>query len=81
MGYFTPPEAPLARVRCFVGEDHNETAFEILRLELEHLLRKQAKLLNARSLGEATDGEILDYELRQEVIHDICQKLANSPAA
>jgi hypothetical protein len=53
---------------------------EALRLELVELLRKQAEL-TARSFGTATDSEILDYELRQEVIHDICQRLANYSAA
>lgn len=52
-----------------------------LRLELMELLRKQTEHLNARSLGAATDGEIIDYELRQEVIHDLCNQLANSEAA
>ncbi|MFL6303361.1 MAG: hypothetical protein ACJ72H_07455 [Candidatus Sulfotelmatobacter sp.] len=35
-------------------------------------------ILDARSLGAANEGEVVDYELRQEVIHDICQILANS---
>jgi hypothetical protein len=54
---------------------------ETLRLELVELLQKQAELLNARSLGSASDVEVIDYELRQEVINDICQQLANSSAA
>ena len=54
---------------------------EALRLELVELLRRQSELLNARELGTTSDGEILDYELRQEVIRDICQQLANSSAA
>jgi len=54
---------------------------EPLRLELMELLRKQAEHLNARSLGTATDAEIIDFELRQEVIHDLCKQLANSEAA
>lgn len=52
-----------------------------LRLQLIELLRKQADCLNARSLGAATDVEIIDFELRQEVIHDLCKQLANSDIA
>lgn len=54
---------------------------EGLRLELLELLRKQAEHLNAQSLGSATEAEIIDYELRQEVIHDLCKRLANFNAA
>jgi hypothetical protein len=52
-----------------------------LRLELTALLQKQAELLNARVLGSAADGDIIDYELRQDVINEICQQLAKSSAA
>jgi hypothetical protein len=54
---------------------------ETLRLELVELLQKQGELLHARSLGSAADGDIIDYELRQGVINEICQRLANSTAA
>ena len=54
---------------------------EGLRLELVELLRKQNELLESRTLGTASDAEILDYELRQEVIRDLCNELANSRAA
>jgi len=54
---------------------------EELRAELAQLLRKQNELLEARTFGSATDAEILEYELRQEAIHDICRRLANSAAA
>jgi hypothetical protein len=53
-------------------------AQESLRMELVQLLRKQKDILDARSLGAANEGEVVDYELRQEVILDICQILANS---
>jgi hypothetical protein len=33
---------------------------ETLRLELVELLYKQAELLNARSLGSAADGDVID---------------------
>jgi len=52
-----------------------------LRFELAQLLRKQNELLESRTFGSATESEILEYELRQEVIHDICRRLANSAAA
>ena len=54
---------------------------ETLRLELVELLQKQAELLNARSLRSAADVEVIDYELRQDVINEICQQLAKSSAA
>jgi len=53
---------------------------EALRSELVQLLRRQNELLKLRSFGGATDTEILEYELRQEVIHDICERLARSDA-
>ena len=53
-------------------------AQESLRMELVQLLGKQKDILDARTLGTANEGEVVDYELRQEVIHDICQILANS---
>lgn len=55
---------------------HNEE----LRIELEELLRKQAGLMETRALGTASEPEILDYELRQEVIRDLCTQLGNSRA-
>jgi hypothetical protein len=54
---------------------------EELRTELNQLLRKQTEVLESRSFGAATDAEILEYEIRQEIIHDICNALANSAAA
>jgi hypothetical protein len=54
---------------------------EELRAELSHLLRKQAEVLESRAFGSANDGDILEYEIRREVIHEICNQLANSTAA
>jgi len=54
---------------------------EELRAELSRLLRKQAEILESRAFGAANDGDILEYEIRQEVIHEICNQLANSTAA
>jgi hypothetical protein len=52
-----------------------------LRVELDQLLKKQAEILESRTLGAASDTELLEYEIRQEIIHEICNQLANSTAA
>jgi hypothetical protein len=49
-----------------------------MRAELNRLLKKQAKVLESRSLGAATDTDLLEYELRQEVVHEICNQLSRS---
>ena len=54
---------------------------EDLRAELNQLLKKQTEVLESRTFGGATDTELLEYELRQKVIHEICNELANSSAA
>lgn len=54
---------------------------EELRAELNQLLRKQSEVLEARTFVGATDTELLEYEIRQEVIHQICNQLANSATA
>jgi hypothetical protein len=54
---------------------------EELRVELGQLLKKQTEVLESRSFGAASDTEILEYEIRQEIIHEICNELANSAAA
>jgi ElaB/YqjD/DUF883 family membrane-anchored ribosome-binding protein len=51
-----------------------------LRAELNQLLKKQAEVLQTRSAGAATDTEVLEYEIRQEIVHEICNQLANSIA-
>ena len=53
---------------------------EALRGELVQQLQRQNELLELRTFGSATDTEILEYELRQEVIHDICERLGQSDA-
>jgi len=53
---------------------------EELRTELNQLLKKQTEVLESRTFGAATDTEILEYEIRREIIHDICNELANSVA-
>ncbi len=54
---------------------------EELRAELSQLLRKQSEVLESRTFGGATDTELLEYEIRQEIIHEICDQLAHSAAA
>lgn len=54
---------------------------EELRAEIERLLRKQAKVLEARSYGTATDAELLEYEVRQEIVRELWEKLHRSEAA
>ena len=59
-------------------EDHRA---EELRAELNHLFEKQKEVLESRTFGSASDSDILEYEIRQEVIHEICNQLANSAVA
>jgi hypothetical protein len=54
---------------------------EELRDELTRLLRKQPEVLESRTFGSAADSDIIEYEIRQEVIHEICNQLANSAVA
>jgi len=58
----------------------NNDRAEALREELGQLLKKQAEVLESRTFGSATDTEILEYEIRQEIIHEMCNQLANSDA-
>lgn len=51
---------------------------EELRCELSQLLKKQAEVLESRSLGAATEIELLEYELRQEIVHQICNQLVHA---
>ena len=50
---------------------------EKLKAELAELLLKQTEFLESRSLGGASDGEILEYELRQEIVKQICDELGH----
>lgn len=54
---------------------------EDLRRELDSLLRKQHDVLESRMLGTASDDELLEYEIRQEIIHELCNILSRSAAA
>jgi hypothetical protein len=51
------------------------------RAELDELLKRQREVLESRSFGVASDAEILEYEIRREIIHEICNELADSAAA
>ena len=51
---------------------------EQLRFELTQLLRKQRQVLDSRMLGTASDDELLEYEVRQDIIRELCNVLANS---
>ena len=50
---------------------------EQLRTELNELLHKQHEVLESRMLGSVSDGELLEYEIRQEIIHELCQVLSH----
>jgi hypothetical protein len=54
---------------------------EELRLELDTLLRKQHDVLESRMLGTASDDDLLEYEIRQEVIHELCNILSHAASA
>jgi hypothetical protein len=54
---------------------------EELRGELSQLLKKQTEVLEASAFGCTTDAELLEYEIRQEIIDEICDQLAHSAAA
>lgn len=54
---------------------------EALRAELSDLLQKQSETLQARMSGSVSDAEILEYDLRQEIISEIQTKLARAAAA
>ena len=51
---------------------------EQLRFELTQLLRKHRQVLDSRMLGTASDDELLEYEVRQDIIRELCNVLANT---
>ena len=51
---------------------------EKLKAELAVLLKKQEEFMELRALGGATDSEILEYEVRQEIVKEICDQLGHS---
>jgi ElaB/YqjD/DUF883 family membrane-anchored ribosome-binding protein len=52
-----------------------------LRSELNQLLKKQSEILKARASGSASEVEIVEFDIRQEVIGEIQERLARSAAA
>ena len=54
---------------------------EELRLKLNELLCKQREVLELRMLGSASDADLLEYEIRQQIIHELCKVLSHSDAA
>lgn len=54
---------------------------EEMRAELDRLLRQQDKVLESRSFGTATEVELLEYEVRQEIVRELWEKLVRSKAA
>ena len=54
---------------------------EQMRTELYELLRKQNEILETRVLGTASEADLLEYELRQEIIHELCNQIVHSLAA
>lgn len=55
-------------------ENHHS---EELRIELDELFCKQREILESRMLGAASDADVLAYEIRQRIIHEIIQELCN----
>jgi hypothetical protein len=53
---------------------------EVLRVELNELLRRQRAVLDSRMLDTATDDDVLEYEIRQGIIYELCNVLAHSAA-
>ena len=51
---------------------------EKLHAELAKLVTKQAEFVESQSLGGATDSEILEYEIRQEIVQEICDQLGHT---
>lgn len=54
---------------------------EELRWEVNELLHKQRDVLETRMLGTASETELLEYEVRQEIIHELCNQLVHSLSA
>jgi hypothetical protein len=68
-------EMPLRQKEGLAMENYR---VDELRVELNRLLKKQSEVLESRAFGAADDTEILEYEIRREVIQEICNQLANS---
>lgn len=53
---------------------------EELRSELNELLCKQRDVLESRMLGSASESDLVEFDIRQEIIHELCNVLAHSDA-
>jgi hypothetical protein len=51
---------------------------EQLQAELSELLRKQRDVLESRMLGTASESDLLEYEVRQEIVHEMCNQLVRA---
>jgi hypothetical protein len=60
------------------GREMKDIRAEQLEAELSELLKKQAEFVESRSLGGAADSEILEYEVRQEIVKQMCDELGHS---
>jgi len=49
-----------------------------LRGEIDRLLRQQAKFLESRRFGTATEAELHEYEIRQDLMRELWEKLVLS---
>ncbi len=49
-----------------------------LRAKLNQLRQMQSDTLDARAVGGVSDTELIEYDLRQEIIADIEERLARS---
>lgn len=56
----------------------NIRQIEQLRTELSELLRKQRAVLESRTLGTASEDDLLEYEVRQEIVHEMCHQLVRA---
>jgi hypothetical protein len=76
----------IARSTLLASSEGEGVAMESERIDerravLDLLLKKQAEVLELRRLGAATETELLEYDLRQETIHELCNQLAHSAVA
>jgi hypothetical protein len=51
---------------------------ENMRAELDELLKKQAEVLESLSFGTATDTELIEYDIRQKIVHELCNELVRA---
>ncbi len=61
-----------------MGEIYN---IDELRSQLNEHLKKQSETLKARVFGGLSDTELIEYDLREEIISEIQRRLARSAAA